>query len=300
MSQISPLAVVAPQAVLAPDVEIGPYCIIGPDVTIGSGCRLDGHVVITGHTQIGRNNRFHHHCIIGGEPQDYCYSGAPTRLIIGDDNVFREGVTVHRGAEKEDGITRIGSHCMFMVNVHIAHNCLICNHVILVNTVQLGGHVHVHEGAIISGGSVVHHFATIGKLAFVGGQTKVVVDIPPFMLAQGSDDFSVVTTNAVGLQRKGVPEDVQRVLKRAHRLLFREMRKLSETRQILASELGQAFPPELSTLLDFVQFQHNGKNGRGGEVRRNMSPAEIAALLREQERTGMFHIVEQSTSRRAA
>jgi len=143
--------------------------VVGPDVVLGDGCRLDSHVVISGHTSVGCNNRFFPHAVIGAEPQDYSYTGSPTRVLIGDDNVFREGVTVNRGAEKEDHVTRIGHRNLLMANSHVAHNCHIHDGVVLVNGVLLGGHVHVHDGAIISGNAVVHHFATLGTLAFVGG-----------------------------------------------------------------------------------------------------------------------------------
>jgi UDP-N-acetylglucosamine acyltransferase len=198
---ISPLAQVDPRAEIADDVSIGPFCIVGPEVRLGTGCCLDSHVVIVGHTTIGCHNRFFPHCVIGAEPQDYSYTGAPTQLLIGDGNMFREGVTVNRGAEKEDGVTRIGNRNMLMSNAHVAHNCCIHDQVVLVNGVLLGGHVHVHDGAIVSGNAVVHHFATLGTLSFVSGGCRVPTDIPPYMLAAGSDDPRIVAVNLVGMQR---------------------------------------------------------------------------------------------------
>jgi UDP-N-acetylglucosamine acyltransferase len=286
MSHISPLAVVDSRAELDSNVEIGPFCVVGPHVQLGSGCRLDSHVVLTGHTTIGCNNHFHPNSVIGGEPQDYSYTGAPTRLEIGDDNTFREGVTVNRGAEKEDGVTRIGSHCMLMSNAHVGHNCHVQDNVLLVNGVLLGGHVHVHDGAIISGNAAVHHFATVGTLAFVGGMSRVTIDVPPYMLHNGNEDQKIVTINLVGLQRRGIPQTAIQHLKRAHRLLFRETQRLADVQKIFASELGESMPPELHNLFEFLELQQEGKSGRGGEVRRNQKPAPPATILAPTNHTG--------------
>src|SRR5579872_5064081 len=188
---ISPLAQVDPQAELGDDVYVGPFCLVGPDVRIGDRCQLDSHVVITGNSTIGADNRFFPHCVIGAEPQDYSYTGLPTRVEIGEGNTFREGVTVNRAAEKEDFVTRIGNSNLLMANCHVAHNCRLYDHVVLVNGVLLGGHVHVHDWAIVSGNTVVHHFATLGTISFVGGGCRVPTDVPPYMLAAGSDDPAI-------------------------------------------------------------------------------------------------------------
>lgn len=267
---ISPLAHVDPRAEIAADVQIGPFCLVGPDVTLGEGCRLDSHVVLTGHTTIGRNNRFFPNCVIGCEPQDYSYSGAPTRIEIGDENQFREGVTVHRGAEKEDHVTRIGNKNMLMANCHVAHNCHIHNEVVLVNGVLLGGHVHVHDGAIISGNSAVHHFGTVGTLAFVAGCSRVATDVPPYMLFAGNDDARIVAVNAVGLQRRGISATTVQVLRHAHKLLFREHLTLEKVREHFAGDLGDCLPIELTRLLDFIEKTQAGQKGRGGETRRHL------------------------------
>ena len=269
-TQISHLASVHPRAEIGDDVFIGPFCSVGPDVTIGSGCILDSHVVITGLTRVGRNNRFWPNSVIGAEPQDYSYSGAPTLVDIGDGNQFREGATVHRGAEKEDHCTRLGNNNMLMANAHVAHNCHIGNHVVLVNCVQLGGHVRIHDRAIISGCSVVHHFTTIGTLAFVGGASRVTSDIPPFMLAVGADHCRVLTINLVGMQRFGLSPAIISAVKRTHRLLFREHLSLTDARLRLTGELGADLPQEIEMLLEFVAQQQAGKQGRAGEARRNV------------------------------
>jgi UDP-N-acetylglucosamine acyltransferase len=269
---ISPRAEVDPRAQIADDVFIGPFCVIGPDVSIGPGCRLDSHVAIVGHTAIGAGNRFFPNCVIGAEPQDYAFSGAPTRVEIGEANVFREGVTVHRGAEKEDGITRIGNRNLLMANSHVAHNCHVHDNVVLVNGVLLGGHVHVHDYAIISGNAVVHHFATLGTLCFVSGGCRVPNDVPPYMLAVGSDDPRILTVNLVGMQRRGIaPETISRV-RRVHRLIFREFKTLDSVRNELLEESGGSLPIEVVRLLDFLDRQKDGRQGRQGEARRHKAP----------------------------
>lgn len=266
---ISPLSVVDSRAELGNDVTIGPFCTIGPRVKIGDGTVLDSHVVITGRTTIGRDNRFWPNAVIGGEPQDVSYADSGTRLDIGDNNRFREGVTVNRGAEKEDHTTRIGDGNMLMANSHVAHNCRIYNNVILVNGVLLGGHVHVQNGAIVSGNSVVHHFTTVGTLAFVSGGCRVPHDIPPFMLAAGSDNPTIKTVNAVGMRRAGISDSAIRTIKRAHRLIFREHKNVDASREILLEELDGVFSFELTTLLKFLEQQANGKMGRARETVRD-------------------------------
>lgn len=273
---VSPLAQIDPRARIGRDVYIGPFCLVGPHAAIGDGCRLDSHVVIAGHTTIGERNRFWPNCVIGGEPQDKTYHNSNTRVEIGDDNQFREGVTVNRGADKEDGVTRIGDRNLLMSNAHVAHNCHIFNDTILVNGVLLGGHVHVQDKAIVSGNTVVHHFSTIGTLAFVSGGCRVPHDIPPFMLAAGSDNPEIKTINIVGMQRAGISRETIGLVKRAHRLLFREHKPFDETRGLLAEECDGVIPIELANLLNFIEYQRKGKMGRGREQVRNAPAASTA------------------------
>lgn len=269
---VSPLAHLDPRARIGRDVYIGPFCLVGPEVTIGDGCRLDSHVVLCGHTTIGQRNHFWPNTVIGGEPQDKTYHNSVTRVEIGDDNQFREGVTINRGADKEDGVTRVGHRNLVMSNAHIAHNCHIYSDTILVNGVLLGGHVHVQDRAIVSGNTVVHHFSTIGTLAFVSGGCRVPHDIPPFMLAAGSDNPEIKTINLVGMQRAGISRETIGVIKRAHRLFFREHKQIDEARALLAEECDGVFPIELANLLSFIETQRKGKMGRGREAVR-MAPA---------------------------
>ena len=274
--KISPLAQVDPGAVLAEDVEIGPFCLVGPHVKIGAGTKLESHVTVVGHTTIGCRNRFYPNCVIGTPPQDLSWrDDAETYLEIGNDNVFREGVTVNCGAEKEDLTTRIGDSNLLMINSHVAHNCHLFNHVILVNGVLLGGHVHVHDWAIISGNSVVHHFSTLGTLSFVSGGCRVPHDVPPYVLSAGSDNPEIKTINVVGMRRRGIPIETIQIIKQAHRLLFREHKKVDVARAILEQELDGDLPGELTRLFDFLEQQQNGKMGRAREAFRNSKPEKV-------------------------
>ncbi|KAA0135311.1 MULTISPECIES: acyl-ACP--UDP-N-acetylglucosamine O-acyltransferase [Gimesia] len=265
-TSISNLSHVDPQAEIGEDVTIGPFCFVGPDVKIGNGTVLDSHVSITGHTTIGERNRFFPTSVIGSEPQDAGYHGAPTRLIIGDDNLFREGCTIHRGAEKEDHCTRIGNRNTFLCNSHVAHNCRIFDDVTLVNGVLLGGHVHVHDRAIVSGNTVVHQFCTVGTLAFVSGGARATIDVPPFMICTGSDDFRVRFVNLVGMQRAGISESSIAVIRKAYRLFYRKNKKLDEVREIFSQELEGVMPMALQTLFNHFEGIQGSKAGRGREA----------------------------------
>ncbi|GDY09801.1 MAG: acyl-ACP--UDP-N-acetylglucosamine O-acyltransferase [Planctomycetota bacterium] len=266
---IHSLACVDPQAELGDNIEIGPFCVIGPHVKLGNGCQLANNVTVLGHATIGERNRFFSNCVIGGEPQDHSYQESATWLEIGDDNVFREGVTVNRGAEKEDHGTRIGSHNMLMSNAHVAHNCYVGNHVMLVNGVLLGGHVHVHDRAIVSGNTVVHHFCSIGTLAFISGGCRCVVDVAPYMMATGSDNFEVKTINLVGMRRAGVSESSIAIIRQAYKQLFREHKGIADVREFFAQQQDDIHSIELHTLLNFMDMTNAGKFSRGREVFRN-------------------------------
>lgn len=270
-TRISPLSQVDPSAELGSNVTVGPFCLIGPHVKLGDDCVLDSHVTLTGHCRIGNRNRFLPNVVIGGEPQDKSYrADAPTGVEIGDDNMFREGVTVNRGAEKEDHWTHLGNRNLLMSNAHVAHNCRVGSDTMLVNGVLLGGHVHVQDRAIISGNTVVHHFTTVGTLAFVSGGCRVVRDLPPFMLAAGNDNPEVKTINIVGMRRAGIEETTIRLVKRAHRMLYREHRNHSEVQAVFEQELPGGLPPELRKLLDELELTTHGTSGRGREAFRNV------------------------------
>ena len=273
--QVSNLSEVHPSAEIGQDVVIGPFCCVGPDVKIGAGSRLESHVVIVGNTIIGERNRFFPGSVIGGEPQDAGYSGAPTGLLIGDDNVFREGVTVSRGAEKEDHWTRIGNQNMLMANAHVAHNCFVGNKVTLVNGSLLGGHVHVYDRAIVCGNAGAHQFTTIGTLGFVAACSKVAADVPPYMIASGADSTRIPGVNLVGLQRAGISPESIKALRRAHRVLFHRKTPLDKARGILTEEFEGVFTIEIATLFNSLELQRAGKSGRAREAIRSQPAKAI-------------------------
>jgi UDP-N-acetylglucosamine acyltransferase len=219
--------------------------------------------------------------VIGGEPQDIGYSGTDTETIIGENNLFREGVTVNRGADKEDRRTIIGNNCMLMSNAHVAHNCVIGNNVILVNGVLLGGHVHVHDRVIISGNSVVHHFSTLGTLSFVSGGCRVPHDIPPYMLSAGSDNPEIKSINVVGMKRSGISDSTIHIVRQAYKLLYRDFKKLDDVREEVADMCEETIPFELSTLYTFLENQAKGKQGRAREAFRNVQPAQEKSVDRK-------------------
>jgi UDP-N-acetylglucosamine acyltransferase len=259
---IADTACVDPRAELADDVEVGPYCIIGPEVKIGRGSRLIGHVCIYGRTTLGEENVIHPFAVVGGEPQDVSYRGSPTRVEIGDHNDIREGVTIHRASEKEQGVTRIGSHNLLMVNVHIPHDCSIENHVIVANNAMLGGHSHVESHATLSGGVGVHPFVTIGSYSYVGALSRIYHDVPRFMIVDGNPS-KVRCINVVGLKRHGVAAEAISALHEAHRLIYRARMTVSHAAEMLESHSHLC--PEVRELLDFVEAQHLGKHGRARE-----------------------------------
>jgi UDP-N-acetylglucosamine acyltransferase len=219
-TKIHPTAVIAKGAELGQDVIVGPYSVIGPQVRIGDGTFIGPQVVIDGTTTIGRENRFLGQANVGGAPQDLSYEDEPTELHIGDRNTVREFVTVNRGTIKGGGVTRIGSGCLFMACSHVAHDCEIDDGVTLGNNVLLAGHVAVGREAIVNGAAAAHQFVTIGRNAYVGGLTRVIQDVPPFMILEGHP-ARVRKVNVIGLERAGLPADEIQELRLAFRRLFR-------------------------------------------------------------------------------
>ncbi|HEV3163979.1 MAG TPA: acyl-ACP--UDP-N-acetylglucosamine O-acyltransferase [Isosphaeraceae bacterium] len=259
---IADTACVDPRAELADDVEIGPYCIVGPDARIGRGTRLIGHVCLLGNTSLGEHNTLHPFCVVGGDPQDHSYRGSPTRVELGDHNIIREGVTINRGTEKEDGLTRLGSYNYLMGTSHVAHDCKLGDRITIANGTMLGGHVHVESFASLSGGIAVHHFVTIGAYSFVGGQSRIYHDVPRYMLVDGNPS-KVRCINVVGLKRNGISEQGIDALHEAHRLIYRAKMSLRHAGEIL--ETHNHMTQEVKNLLEFVQGQQEGKHGRARE-----------------------------------
>lgn len=262
---IAHTAVVDPRAELDEDVRVGHHCVIGPYVRVGRGTRLENNVTLTGNTTIGRNNHIFQGVVIGAEPQDLSYQGSPTQVIVGDANVFRESVTINRATEKEDGITSVGNNCYFMTCSHVAHDCKVGDRVIMANNVMLGGHVHVQHDATLSGGVAVHHFASIGCYSFVSGLSRVLHDVPPYMLAEGFP-ARPRTVNIVALKRKNFSAEAIKALMEAYRLLYRSRVGMEHAREILAG--GKPLMPELGVLFEFIQDSQGGRHGRGRDRRK--------------------------------
>ena len=256
---IHPTAVVDPQAEIAPDVEVGAFCCIGPLVRIGAGCRLQERVSVEGRVTMGRGNHVLSGACIGFPPQDLKYTDMPTAVEIGDDNMIREYVTIHRGTEKGGGVTRIGNHNYLMAMAHVAHDCTLEDHVLLENNVLLAGHIHVEHHAVVSGGTAMHHFTTVGCYAFVGGLTRIVHDIPPFMIIEGNQ-ARVRGVNVIGLRRNSVPDTTVRALEEAYRLLYCYGQPRSVTLPKL--EAREDLPPEVRHLLESLRRTEQGKHGR--------------------------------------
>jgi UDP-N-acetylglucosamine acyltransferase len=262
---VEPTAVIDPRAELDDDVRVGPFCVIGPKVRIGRGTNLLNNVTVMGRVTIGEENRIFPGAVLGGDPQDISYRGSDTSVVIGHNNVIREGVTINRGSEKEEGVTTLGSDCMIMGGCHIAHDCRVGNRIIMANATLLGGHVHVHDDATLSGGIAVHHFSTIGSFSFTGGLSRVLHDVPPYMLAEGSPSRPRCI-NIVALKRHNFPSETIRALAEAHRLLYRAKVGLDHARELLRA--GDLLVPAVNHLVSFLQHQHEGRNGRGRERRR--------------------------------
>lgn len=248
--EIHPTAIVSPKAELAQDVRIHAFSVIGPKVTIGAGCEIGPHAVIDGLTTIGERNRIFPFSSIGLSPQDISYQNEETRLIIGDDNVIRENVTIHRGSHRGDGATILGSQTYIMAYVHIAHDCRIGNRVIMANVATLGGHVHVGDCATIGGLVAVHQFVRVGMYSFVGGKAAVRMDIPPYMLAVGAAAAKLYGPNIIGLKRNGFPAEAIQALKKSYRILFRSGLILKDATERVRREVQMC--PEVEHLLEFM------------------------------------------------
>lgn len=209
MSEIHPTAVIDPKAELGRNVRIGPHCHIAAGVVLGDECELIGHVTLLGPSEFGPHNVFYPYTVLGAPPQDLKYKGGPTSLVAGAHNTFREHVTANRGTEvdrRSEGVTRIGSHNLFMIGVHLAHDVAVGNHIILANYVQIAGHVCLEDCVTVGGASAMHHFVTVGRNAFVGGMTRVAHDVPPYMKAFGYDQ-AVRGVNIVGMRRWKIPRE---------------------------------------------------------------------------------------------
>lgn len=251
MPGIHPSAVVHQDAVLAADVIVGPFSVIGPEVRIGAGTVIGPHTRIERSTEIGERNQIAGQLSLGTDPQDFKYHGENTRLVIGDDNVFREFVTVNRGTPGGPGITRIGSHNFLMAYAHVAHDCHLGSHVIFANGGTLAGHVEVEDHATIGAFTAVHQFCRVGSHAFLGGYTVATQDVLPFVKTVGARPAKSYGVNNIGLQRKGFSKETIEALKRAYRILVRSRLSLEDAVERIERELGAV--PEVAELIAFVR-----------------------------------------------
>lgn len=250
---IHPTAVVHPRAQLGPGCHIGPYCVIGADVVMGAENRLHSHVVVDGHTVLGRGNEIFPFATVGLKTQDLKWQGGTTRTVIGDENTIREAVTIH-SATGDGEETRVGSNNHILAYSHLAHNVVLGDHIII-SSAGLAGHVVVEDRAVIGGHSLVHQFCRIGTMAIVGGCSKVVQDVPPYFLADGNP-ASIRTVNRVGLERNGMSDEASQALKQAFRLLFRENLSISNALARIEQELPPL--PELQRLGQFIRASDRG------------------------------------------
>ncbi len=249
MAYIHPTAQVASGAELAEDTIIGPYCVIGPEVRIGPGTIVYPHSVIEGRTVIGARNKIGPFASLGGSPQHLAYKDEPTSLIIGDENILREYVSVHRGTILDQGKTQIGNRCYLMAYTHVGHDCVLEDEVILTNATQLGGHVRIGFGAVLGGGSFVHQFCRIGELAFVSGMTGVDKDVPPFLKVFGAP-ARITGLNLVGLRRRKVPSQEIRTLSHALKIYLHQGTIKEITRE-LQKKFGNS--PLVSKFIHFLE-----------------------------------------------
>ena len=250
MSKIHPSAIISSNAEIGEGAAIGPYCVVGDEVILDEGVELLSHVVVEGRTHIGSNTRVFPFSSLGHNPQDLKYHGEPSRLEIGCNNIIREHVTMNPGTEGGGMVTRIGNNCLFMVGTHIAHDCLIDDHAIMVNNATLGGHVEVGEFAIIGGLSAVHQFVRIGKHAMVGGMSGVEHDVIPYGSGMGNR-ARISGLNIVGLKRRAFSRDDIHELRKAYRMIFAAEGTLNERLDDVSEDFGTIEP--VVEIIDFIR-----------------------------------------------
>ncbi len=254
-TDIHPTAIVDPAAELGAGVSVGPYALVEAGVEIGEGSKIHAFAQIKSLTRMGKNNQVHPYACIGGDPQDLKYNGEPTVLEIGHENTFREYVTINRGTETGGGATRVGSDCLLMAYVHVAHDCRVGDEAILANAATLGGHVVIGAGVVIGGLSAVHQFARIGDHAFVGGKTGVAQDVPPYMLTAG-ERARLRGLNLIGLRRRGFSKDAISALKKSYKIIWTSGIKREEALQQVGESYGHY--PEVARLVDFIRTSTRG------------------------------------------
>ena len=247
-------AIISSKSIIGKNVFIGPYCIIDDDVIIGDNTRIDAHTIIRSYTTIGQNCHIFSNCVIGEIPQDKKFEGEKSKLVIGDNTVVREFCTLNRGT-KDSGLTKIGSDCLLMAYVHVGHDCLVSDNIILANGVQLGGHVEIQKYAIVGGLTPVHQFCKIGEHSLVGGGLRVVQDIPPFIIANGQPlKFSGI--NALGLRRRKFSVTQRTNIKKAYKILYNSNMNTSQALEKIKKDFSAQ--KEISTIISFINSSSRG------------------------------------------
>jgi UDP-N-acetylglucosamine acyltransferase len=253
---VHPTAIIHPRAQVASSVTVGPYSLIGENVELGEGTEVMSHAVIDGHTRMGKNNRVFPYASIGLAPQDLKYGGEPTRVEIGEGNSIREFVTIHRGTMEGEGVTRIGSHNLLMAYVHIAHDCVLGNNIIMANGASLAGHVLIQDHATVGAFTMIHQFCRIGAYCFLGSATLVNQDILPYSKTSAPRPVEVYGTNRIGLERRGLAKEDLKDLEAAFRLLTRS--KLNTTQALEAIQAKGFQSPHVKALVEFIRTSERG------------------------------------------
>jgi UDP-N-acetylglucosamine acyltransferase len=259
MTEIHPHAMVSPRARIGPGVRIGPYAVVGDEVDLGEGCVVHSHAVMQGPSRFGHGNIFHPFSSVGGDPQDLKFRGERTELVAGNDNVFRENVTVSRGTTGGGGVTTIGSGSLFMAYAHVAHDCHVGDQTIFANGATLAGHVTVEDFATIGAFSPVHQFCRIGRYAYVGASTVITQDVPPFSRVVTERQTKCYGINAIGLERRGFSAERLRPIEQAFHLLLRSKMNTAQALEQMRATLSSS--PDVEELIRFLESVHGG--GRG-------------------------------------
>jgi UDP-N-acetylglucosamine acyltransferase len=255
LSLIHPTAIIDSGAELDGNVSIGPYSVVGAEVKIGAGTVIGSHVVIKGRTSIGKENRIYQFCSIGEDPQDKKYAAEITRLEIGDRNTLREFSSLHRGTKQDQSVTRIGSDNLFMAYTHVAHDCMIGNHVIMANGASLAGHVQLHSHAILGGFTLVHQFTKIGQYSFAAMGSAITQDIPPFVMV-GGKPTKPHGINSVGMERNGIAAEDIRLIRKAYKMIYKMNLRLEDAIDQMEDLAGDS--KELSAMVNFLRSVSRG------------------------------------------
>jgi UDP-N-acetylglucosamine acyltransferase len=256
MSLIHPLARVSPSARLGENVRVGAFAVVGDEVELGDGCLLHEHARVSGPARLGRGNVIHPFASIGGDPQDLTYHGERTELVVGDENIFHEFVTVNRGTAKGGGVTRIGNRNLFMAYSHVAHDCVVGTGTVFVNGATLAGHVTVEDFATVGGFCPVHQFCRIGKYSYIAAHTVITQDVAPFSKVVAPRDSRCYGANTIGLERHGFSRERIAAIERAYRLLLRSRLNTSQALERMRAELADS--PDVMDLVRFIESAERG------------------------------------------